>query len=138
MGRAPFYHRKEIVVLRKIMNCDYNMLGSEWAGISDNAKNLIARCLTLNPDDRITAKEALEHEFFSDNNSDSVEDDNLDSSSDSIISNSSKNSESDHKVPKQKGQGFNDSTVIDISTEEDELSCAVDLNNNVVQKPKVS
>lgn len=64
MGRAPFYHRKEIIVLRKIMNCDYKMAGPEFNVLSDNAKNLIARCLTLNPDDRITAREALGHEFF--------------------------------------------------------------------------
>jgi len=64
MGRAPFYHRKEILVLRKIMNCDYKMAGPEFNVLSDNAKNLIARCLTLNPDDRITAKEALGHDFF--------------------------------------------------------------------------
>lgn len=64
VGRAPFYHRREIVVLRKILNCDYNLNSSEWSKVSEPAKDLIAQCLTHNPAHRITAASALQHSFF--------------------------------------------------------------------------
>ena len=41
------------------------MEGQEWEEISDEAKNLISKMLTKDFNDRISAKEALNHEWFS-------------------------------------------------------------------------
>jgi serine/threonine protein kinase len=41
-----------------------NFSGPQWRGISDNAKDLISRLLTKNENDRINAKDALEHPWF--------------------------------------------------------------------------
>lgn len=112
MGRAPFYHRKEIVVLRKIMNCDYSILGPEWASVSPAAKNLIAKCLTLNVEDRISSEEALKHEFFSE-----ADDDESTNFSD----NTSNSSITDQKVPP--------TTIIEMPQ--------LDINNNPIStQPK--
>jgi calcium-dependent protein kinase len=39
--------------------------GRMWETISDDAKDLVGKMLECNPIDRITAKEALEHPWFS-------------------------------------------------------------------------
>ena len=56
-GSSPFYHRREIVMLRSIMEARYSMEGPDWAGISKNAKILIKQMLTLDQSKRITAQE---------------------------------------------------------------------------------
>ena len=56
-GSSPFYHRREIVMLRSIMEARYSMEGPDWTGISKNAKILIKQMLTLDQSKRITAKE---------------------------------------------------------------------------------
>ena len=58
-GSSPFYHRREIVMLRSIMEARYSMEGPDWTGISKNAKILIKQMLTLDQSKRITAKEVL-------------------------------------------------------------------------------
>ncbi|KAF6035518.1 PHKG1 [Bugula neritina] len=63
-GSAPFYHRKTVYMLRDIMNGKYSFPSSEWQNISTSCKQLISRMLCVDPARRITAKEALEHEFF--------------------------------------------------------------------------
>uniref|UniRef100_A0A1I7WM50 Protein kinase domain-containing protein n=1 Tax=Heterorhabditis bacteriophora TaxID=37862 RepID=A0A1I7WM50_HETBA len=44
----------------------YSLSGSCWAQISDSAKDLLIRCLTVDDDKRITAIEALNHEWIKD------------------------------------------------------------------------
>jgi len=63
-GSSPFYHRREIVMLRSIMEARYSMEGPDWAGISKNAKILIKQMLTLDQSKRITAQEALDDMWF--------------------------------------------------------------------------
>lgn len=63
-GSAPFYHRRELIMLRMIMDAKYSLAGPEWKEISKNAKDLVQRILCLNPAKRLTAKEALEHPWF--------------------------------------------------------------------------
>jgi len=58
-GSSPFYHRREIVMLRAIMEARYSMASSDWDGISKSAKALISRLLEQDPAKRLTAAEAL-------------------------------------------------------------------------------
>ncbi|XP_078064481.1 phosphorylase b kinase gamma catalytic chain, skeletal muscle/heart isoform-like [Mustelus asterias] len=63
-GSPPFWHRKQMVMLRMIMEGKYHMTSNEWDDRSDTVKELIARMLTVDPVRRITAEEALNHPFF--------------------------------------------------------------------------
>ncbi|XP_075706510.1 phosphorylase b kinase gamma catalytic chain, skeletal muscle/heart isoform isoform X2 [Rhinoderma darwinii] len=63
-GSPPFWHRKQMLMLRMIMNGDYNFGSPEWDDRSETIKDLIARLLVVNPERRLTAEEALAHPFF--------------------------------------------------------------------------
>ncbi|XP_029468143.1 phosphorylase b kinase gamma catalytic chain, skeletal muscle/heart isoform [Rhinatrema bivittatum] len=63
-GSPPFWHRKQMLMLRMIMSGDYQFGSPEWDDRSDTVKDLIARLLVVNPDRRYTAEEALAHPFF--------------------------------------------------------------------------
>uniref|UniRef100_A0A0K8TL11 phosphorylase kinase n=1 Tax=Tabanus bromius TaxID=304241 RepID=A0A0K8TL11_TABBR len=64
VGCPPFWHRKQMVMLRNIMEGKYSFTSPEWADISEDPKDLIRKCLVVDPDKRITVKEALRHPFF--------------------------------------------------------------------------
>ena len=57
IGSSPFYNRREIHMLRSIMEAKYSMAGSDWDGISKSAKSFISKLLTLDQDKRLTAAE---------------------------------------------------------------------------------
>ncbi|XP_077338464.1 phosphorylase b kinase gamma catalytic chain, skeletal muscle/heart isoform [Lithobates pipiens] len=63
-GSPPFWHRKQMLMLRMIMNGDYQFGSPEWDDRSDTVKDLISRLLVVNPEKRLTADEALAHPFF--------------------------------------------------------------------------
>ncbi|XP_072340245.1 phosphorylase b kinase gamma catalytic chain, skeletal muscle/heart isoform-like isoform X2 [Scyliorhinus torazame] len=63
-GSPPFWHRKQMVMLRFIMEGNYQLTSNEWEDRSDTVKELISRMLTVDPSKRITAEEALSHPFF--------------------------------------------------------------------------
>ncbi|CAL1537158.1 unnamed protein product [Lymnaea stagnalis] len=63
-GAPPFWNRRQMMMLRAIMNADYTFNSPEWDDISDPPKNLIQKLLLVNPQQRLTAKEALAHPFF--------------------------------------------------------------------------
>ncbi|KAK7882109.1 hypothetical protein WMY93_028283 [Mugilogobius chulae] len=64
-GSPPFWHRKQMLMLRMILAGKYNFESPEWDDRSDTVKDLISRLLVVNPEQRYTAKEALSHPFFS-------------------------------------------------------------------------
>lgn len=64
VGCPPFWHRKQMVMLRNIMEGKYSFTSPEWADISEDPKDLIRKCLVVEPENRITVKEALKHPFF--------------------------------------------------------------------------
>ncbi|CAH0549642.1 unnamed protein product [Brassicogethes aeneus] len=64
VGCPPFWHRKQMVMLRNIMEGKYSFTSPEWADISEPPKDLIRRLLVVDPKQRISIREALEHEFF--------------------------------------------------------------------------
>ncbi|XP_037918673.1 phosphorylase b kinase gamma catalytic chain, skeletal muscle/heart isoform isoform X5 [Hermetia illucens] len=64
VGCPPFWHRKQMVMLRNIMEGKYSFTSPEWADISEDPKDLIRKCLVVDPEKRITVSEALRHPFF--------------------------------------------------------------------------
>eukprot|EP00118_Oscarella_pearsei_P020265 m.218930 g.218930 ORF g.218930 m.218930 type:complete len:399 (+) comp39916_c0_seq3:413-1609(+) len=63
-GFPPFWHRKQMVMLRSIMNGKYKFSSPEWDDISDSVKDLIRRLLCLDVEKRLSAAEALQHPFM--------------------------------------------------------------------------
>ncbi|KAM7350613.1 phosphorylase kinase gamma isoform 2-T6 [Cochliomyia hominivorax] len=64
VGCPPFWHRKQMVMLRNIMEGKYSFTSPEWADISEDPKDLIRKCLVVDPAKRITVQEVLQHPFF--------------------------------------------------------------------------
>eukprot|EP00347_Sterkiella_histriomuscorum_P001647 403371218 len=62
-GFPPFYNENDTLIPQEIMQCNYDFLDDEWEGISDEAKDLIKKMLTLESR-RPTAKEVLDHPWF--------------------------------------------------------------------------
>ena len=63
-GVPPFWHRKQHLMFRMIMEGHYTMTGLEWDDVSDTAKDLIGHLLVVDPSQRYTAEQALQHPFF--------------------------------------------------------------------------
>ncbi|XP_049878942.1 phosphorylase b kinase gamma catalytic chain, liver/testis isoform isoform X2 [Pectinophora gossypiella] len=64
VGCPPFWHRKQMVMLRNIMEGKYSFTSPEWVDISEDPKDLIRRFLVVEPNERINIEEALRHPFF--------------------------------------------------------------------------
>ena len=63
-SRRPFYHKQRRIMIDKIMRARCVMDGDRWKGISDEAKDLVAQLLKLDPKERLTATQALENEWI--------------------------------------------------------------------------
>uniref|UniRef100_A0A9J7ZQY0 phosphorylase kinase n=1 Tax=Cyprinus carpio carpio TaxID=630221 RepID=A0A9J7ZQY0_CYPCA len=63
-GSPPFWHRKQMLMLRMILAGQYEFSSPEWDDRSDTVKDLISRLLVVDPQSRYTATEALNHPFF--------------------------------------------------------------------------
>ncbi|CAG9324815.1 unnamed protein product [Blepharisma stoltei] len=63
-GKHPFKGSSMKNLFRHIYNCQYNFSEPTWSKISNQAKNLIQRMFTKNPNNRITISEALRHDWF--------------------------------------------------------------------------
>ncbi|XP_024133200.1 phosphorylase b kinase gamma catalytic chain, skeletal muscle/heart isoform [Oryzias melastigma] len=64
-GSPPFWHRKQMLMLRMILAGNYDFSSPEWEDRSDTVKDLISRMLVVEPSKRFTAADALNHPFFS-------------------------------------------------------------------------
>jgi serine/threonine protein kinase len=63
-GYTPFDRDSNLEEMQAILEADYSFTPLEyWRGVSLDARNFVKRCLTINPRERITAYEALQHPF---------------------------------------------------------------------------
>lgn len=60
-GYPPFYGDTDSEVLRKVREGVVTFNPADWRNISDDAKDLIKKMLKLNPKDRYTAEQAMNH-----------------------------------------------------------------------------
>lgn len=77
LGGYPPFHieggRKNMQLLfRKIRAADFTFHESQWKSVSPAAKSLVARLLTVDPDHRFTAKQALESRWIKETDSQSL------------------------------------------------------------------
>lgn len=63
-GSPPFWHRRQIIMLRMIMEGRYSFSQQDWDDISDDSKDLIKNLLVVDPGTRFTAQDALNSRFF--------------------------------------------------------------------------
>lgn len=64
-GTPPFNGNDDQMILQRVKEGKYNMQLSEFDSVSDEAKDLIQKMLTYDPEKRISALEALKHPWFS-------------------------------------------------------------------------
>lgn len=63
-GYTPFDRDSDFEEMQAILGADYSFTPVEyWRGVSADAKDFVARCLTVDQSRRITAHEALQHPF---------------------------------------------------------------------------
>jgi len=60
-GYPPFYGETDADVLAKVRLGNFSFNASDWKNVSEDAKNLIRLLLKMNPRDRYTAEQALNH-----------------------------------------------------------------------------
>ncbi|KAH3756511.1 myosin light chain kinase [Pelomyxa schiedti] len=63
-GYPPFFGDSVPIVFEEILHGHYEYHEEYWSGISDEAKNFIDSLLVLDPTQRLTAKQALEHPWL--------------------------------------------------------------------------
>ncbi|XP_049849978.1 myosin light chain kinase A-like [Schistocerca gregaria] len=63
-GYPPFYDENDAKLFDIIMSGSYEFQSPYWDHVSEEAKDLIRQILVVNPKDRISAKEALNHPWF--------------------------------------------------------------------------
>jgi len=63
-GNAPFYHRKQMMMLRLIQEGKYEFRPEQGETVGNDAKDLIRNLLVVDPVQRFTAEQALAHPFL--------------------------------------------------------------------------
>jgi calcium-dependent protein kinase len=63
-GNPPFDGANDEQILKKVEQGQYDFSDPEWDSISDDAKDLISKMMTYDPDQRITARQALQHPWL--------------------------------------------------------------------------
>eukprot|EP00051_Salpingoeca_urceolata_P019409 m.283421 g.283421 ORF g.283421 m.283421 type:complete len:200 (-) comp19414_c0_seq9:107-706(-) len=63
-GFPPFYHENERTLFLLIKAGHYEFDPLFWGEVSESAKSLIARLLVVDPSRRMTARQAIEHEWL--------------------------------------------------------------------------
>mmetsp|Transcript_31317 Transcript_31317/g.91325 ORF Transcript_31317/g.91325 Transcript_31317/m.91325 type:complete len:519 (-) Transcript_31317:170-1726(-) len=63
-GNLPFMGRSQKELFRKIVSGKYEFDEDDWCDVSSDAKDLVKKLLVLDPDDRLTAADALKHKWM--------------------------------------------------------------------------
>jgi calcium-dependent protein kinase len=63
-GYPPFFGETEGEVLAKVRAGNFSFKPSDWKSVSDDAKGLICGLLKMSARDRLTAEQALDHEWI--------------------------------------------------------------------------
>merc|ERR1719326_1918819 len=63
-GYPPFFGETDAEVLSKVRLGNFSFNATDWKNVSDDAKNLIRMLLKMNPRDRYTAEQTLNHEWI--------------------------------------------------------------------------
>jgi len=63
-GFPPFYGENDAQMFRKIRAAQYKFLSPYWDNISADAKDFVAKLLVVDPNVRMTAKQALQHKWL--------------------------------------------------------------------------
>ena len=63
-GYYPFRGKTEEEVLRKVRYGEFQFHKKYWTGISAEAKALVKQMMTIDPDQRITAEDALKSDWI--------------------------------------------------------------------------
>ncbi len=64
VGCPPFWHRRQLTMIRMIMEAKYSFASPDWDSVTDEAKDLISRFLVVEPENRVTVSGALQHAVF--------------------------------------------------------------------------
>lgn len=64
VGYPPFMEEDQRVLFSKIRLGEYGFLDEDWRHISKESRDLISRLLVVDPDQRWTASQALNHKWF--------------------------------------------------------------------------
>jgi len=63
-GYPPFYADDDTAMFERIMNCDYDFDDECWDDVSVLGKDFIQKLLVKDPEQRLTAEEALSHQWL--------------------------------------------------------------------------
>ncbi|CAI4230645.1 unnamed protein product [Auanema sp. JU1783] len=64
-GYAPFYHRRQLLMMRMIQEGRYEFRQEQWGNITQDAKDIIKGLLCVSTEKRLTARECLSHPWMS-------------------------------------------------------------------------
>lgn len=65
-GISPFFNEDEDIVVANVQKAKWAFDPDAFGGISSEAKDFISKCLKRQPEQRLTAQQALEHKWLSD------------------------------------------------------------------------
>ena len=63
-GYPPFRDANRDKLFQKIIKGKYEFHEQKWSGVSEEAKDLVRLLLTVDPSQRVTAREALQHPWI--------------------------------------------------------------------------
>jgi len=64
VGFPPFWHRKQLLMIRSIMEARYSFSNTEWREVTQAPKDLISKILVVDYQQRPSVEKCLHHEFF--------------------------------------------------------------------------
>lgn len=64
MGQPPFYHPKQLSLMRQIQECRYDRKSDTWTRLSPSVRSLITGLLQTNVKKRLTSHQTLQHPWL--------------------------------------------------------------------------